>query len=212
MNIDFLHQILFYCDIAGTIAFAVAGTLVALETDMDISGAMTLAFFTSNGGGTIRDLLLGSPVFWMADSTFIVLPLLASMLVFFFYFFSSPPNHSPLFNKVLTSADTTGLIAFTIGGTAKAIAFHQMWIVVIMMGALTAVGGGVMRDVLARRIPVVFQGELYITPAIVGSAIYLLLESTSQETAVLSAALAIIYLRFMSIYFGWHLPSIKHNK
>jgi uncharacterized membrane protein YeiH len=140
-----------------------------------------------------------------------VLPMLACICVFFFYYFSSPPNKSPLFIKVLTTADTLGLIAFTIGGTAKALYFHQMWIVAIMMGALTAVGGGIMRDVLARRIPEVFRGELYITPTIIGAGLYILLQQYNEETAVLTAALVMIYLRFMSIHFGWHLPSIKRD-
>lgn len=205
------NELLLFCDIVGTIAFGISGTLVAIENDMDISGAMALAFVTGNGGGTMRDLILDCPVFWTVDYVFILLTLIASVCIFYFYYYFPKPIQSKLFKGVLNGVDMLGLIAFTVGGTAKALDLDQLWIVAVMMGALTAVGGGVMRDVLAQKIPVIFRGELYVTPTIVGSIFYVGLEKMSTGMAVLVAAMSIVFFRLMSIFYHWHLPFIKHE-
>jgi uncharacterized membrane protein YeiH len=207
----FTTEFLLFCDIVGTIAFGISGALIAIESDMDLSGAVILAFVTGNGGGTIRDLILGSPVFWTVHPVFIVLSLVSGTGIFFLYYYFPKPIKSRLFITSLNFVDMLGLIAFTVGGTAKALDYHQLWIVAIMMGALTAVGGGVIRDVLARKIPEVFRGQLYLTPAIVGACFFVLLEQADTEAAVLSAGISIVFLRLMSILFNWHLPMIKHK-
>lgn len=195
-------------DLAGTIAFAISGALVAIKKEMDLSGALTLAFVTGNGGGTVRDLILHCPVFWTIHIFYILISIGAGALTFLFYYFFSALIESRLFNRLLELVDALGLVAFTIGGVSKTLTFHQSGIIAIMMGTLTAIGGGMIRDVLAQRIPMVFRMQLYATPTVIGGTLYVLLISYNAEAAIIASAVGVLFFRLMGMLFNWHLPTI----
>ncbi len=195
----------------GTVAFAITGALEAIRRRMDLSGAMLLAFVTGTGGGTIRDLILHQNVFWTLQPYYIYLTLLTGALVFFFYQQTTQLLRQTMAQKALLLFDALGLVAFTIDGVSKALAIHEPMVVCVMMGTLTAVGGGMMRDMLANEIPMILRGQLYATPTVLGGLAYLCMIRYTQSDALAMAAcaLTVLVLRLLGIYRNWHLPMIK---
>jgi uncharacterized membrane protein YeiH len=188
----------------GAAVFAASGALAAGRKRMDLLGVVVIAIVTAIGGGTIRDLLLDRhPVSWIEDPSYLVVSVIAAVLTLAYVRFRRPPTHS------LAIADALGLALFTITGAQ--IAQREMIdpIVVVVMGTMTGVAGGVIRDVLSAEVPLIFRkGELYATAAIVGAALYLLLESVGipRQVAALAGMAAIAGLRLAAILWGLHLP------
>jgi uncharacterized membrane protein YeiH len=188
----------------GAAVFAASGALAAGRRRMDVLGVLVIAIVTAVGGGTLRDLLLDRhPVFWIEDPSHLVVSVLAAVVTLAYVRFRRPPNHS------LAVADALGLALFTISGAQ--IAEREMInpIVVVVMGTMTGVAGGVIRDVLSAEIPLIFRkGELYATAAIAGAILYLLLEAAGvqRQVAALAGMTAIAMLRLAAIFWGLHLP------
>lgn len=211
LNPHTLNQSIYYFfEFGGTIAFALTGALVAIKKRMDLSGMIVLAFITGNGGGTIRDLILGQPVFWTVKTYYIYLTVLTAILAFFSYRFFTSLQYHKWRKQVLLLVDAFGLVAFTIDGVSKGLVAEPM-IVAIMMGTLTAVGGGMLRDVLANEVPMIFSGQLYASPTVLGGIAYALLYPHFPNLALVVCTGLIISLRLLGIYRGWHLPSIKQT-
>jgi uncharacterized membrane protein YeiH len=188
----------------GAAVFATSGALAAGRKRMDVLGVVVIAIVTAIGGGTIRDLLLDRhPVFWIEDPTHLVVSAIAGALTFAYVRFRRPPSNS------LAIADALGLALFTISGAQIAQRAMVDPIVVVVMGTMTGVAGGVIRDVLSAEVPLIFRkGELYATAAIVGATLYLLLETAGvqREMAALAGMVAIAGLRLAAILWGLHLP------
>ncbi|WP_084421070.1 trimeric intracellular cation channel family protein [Henriciella litoralis] len=192
-------------DRVGIFVFAISGGVVAVRKDMDFLGVIVLAFLPAIGGGTLRDLLLDQPVFWLSDTTTLILATAGGMTAFFFYRFVSQ-------FRALRWPDAAGMSLFAIVGAAKAMELGHGFAVVVMMGTITASAGGLMRDVVANEEPLVLkEGELYATCAIVGSVVYfLLMRHGPSEALALSAGVATAFiLRASAILFGWMLPKAK---
>ena len=188
----------------GAAVFATSGALAAGRKRMDVLGVVVIAIVTAIGGGTIRDLLLDRhPVFWIEDPTPLVVSAIAAALTFAYVRFRRPPSNS------LAIADALGLALFTISGAQIAQRAMVDPIVVVVMGTMTGVAGGVIRDALSAEVPLIFRkGELYATTAIVGATLYLLLETAGvqREMAALAGMVAIAGLRLAAILWGLHLP------
>lgn len=190
--------------LVGAAVFATSGALAAGRRRMDVLGVLVIAIVTAVGGGTIRDLLLDRhPVFWIEDPSHLLAAMLAAAVTLAYARFRRPPNHS------LAVADALGLALFTISGAQ--IAEREMInpIVVVVMGTMTGVAGGVIRDVLSAEVPLIFRkGELYATAAIAGVILYLLFEAAGlpRQIAALAGMGAIAALRLASIFWGLHLP------
>ena len=171
---------------------------------MDVLGVLVIAIVTAVGGGTIRDVLLDRhPVFWIEDPSHLVVSVLAAALTLAYARFRRPPTHS------LAVADALGLALFTISGAQIAQRAMMNPIVVVVMGTMTGVAGGVIRDVLSAEVPLIFRkGELYATAAIAGAILYLLLEGAGipRQIAALAGMAAIAALRLAAIFWGLHLP------
>jgi uncharacterized membrane protein YeiH len=188
----------------GAAVFAASGALAAGRRRMDVLGVLVIAIVTAVGGGTLRDLLLDRhPVFWIEDPSHLIAALLAAAITLAYTRFRRPPTHS------LAVADALGLALFTISGAQ--IAEREMInpIVVVVMGTMTGVAGGVIRDVLSAEVPLIFRkGELYATAAIAGAILYLLLAAAGipQPIAALAGMAAIAMLRLAAIFWGLHLP------
>ena len=199
----------FIIDILGTIAFAVSGVLVAMEKKMDLFGVFIIGFVTATGGGTLRDILIGStPVFWMGDYRYISVITISVVLAVVFV------NRLQNFRKTLLFFDAMGIGLFTLVGVKKGITYELLPVMCIALGTITACFGGVIRDILCNRIPVVFSKEIYATPCILGGIVYFSLSQILFEDAIAYslAITVIIVFRLLAVKFNISLPNIYQNR
>lgn len=195
--------LLYSLDLLGTAAFAASGAWAGTRRDMDLFGVLVLGLVTANGGGTLRDLLLGdTPPFIFKDETYLYLSLVISLAVFCFH------RHLDFLHHPLLYFDAVGLGTFVVIGTGKGIAFHLGFFGAVMMGVLTATAGGMIRDLLSTRVPLILQREVYASACLVGGALYYLLHLTPLPVpwVTLVAALTVISIRLFAIRFNWSLP------
>ena len=167
-----------FFEIAGTIAFAISGALVGISRRMDIFGILVLALSTAIGGGIIRDVLVGNiPPNSFKTSLYIVLTTVITFIIFFIYRNQILRYMSRRkLRKMYLLADTLGLASFTVTGTTIGFnAYPEYPLFAITLGLITAVGGGIIRDVLAQRIPSVLQEEIYALPSIIGGIVFYLI-------------------------------------
>ena len=197
-------MLLYVIDLIGVAVFAASGALAAGRKRLDLLGVVVIATVTAIGGGTVRDLLLDRhPVFWIADPTYLVVITAAALSTVGYVRWRAPPQNA------LALADAFGLGFFAVSGAVIA---HQLGlpaISVVIMGVLTGVAGGVVRDVLTAEIPMILQrGELYATTAIAGIGVYLALvalDATPPLPSLVGMAV-IVALRLASIVWGLRLP------
>ncbi len=193
-------------DLIGTFVFAISGIRLAARTDMDIFGASVVGFVTAIGGGTVRDLLLDShPITWMGDMTY---PLVILAAVPFTFVMGKKLKN---FSKTLFIFDTIGIAMFTIIGMEKALSFGLNPFLAGMMGMISAVVGGITRDVLCREIPLIFRKEIYATACLLGAVVFYLgmeLDLPENLNYLLTTAV-IITIRTVSIRYNLSLPKMK---
>lgn len=187
-------------DLLGIAVFAISGTLAAWRKQMDGFGVIVLATVTAIGGGTLRDLILDSPVIWLTDNSYFLAIFSAAVLTILLV-----RNRLVIPNNTLQIADAIGLAFFVIMGTQKALDHGTSGFVAIMLGTMSGVCGGMIRDVLCREIPMVFRGELYAITCIFGGLVYvqLLGFGIEQMPAMLAGMVALLALRLAAI--RWHL-------
>ena len=187
-------------DLLGIAVFAISGTLAAWRKQMDGFGVIVLATVTAIGGGTLRDLILDSPVIWLSNNSYFLAIFVAAGLTIL-----AVRNRLLIPNNTLQIADAIGLAFFVIMGTQKALDHGTSGFVAIMMGTMSGVCGGMIRDVLCREIPMVFRGELYAITCIFGGLVYvqLLGFGIAQMPAMLLGMTAFLTLRLAAI--RWHL-------
>ena len=205
MDTSLIDQLVYYFDLFGTAVFAFSGVLVAGRLRMDAIGVIVLAAVTAIGGGTIRDLLIGaSPIFWIQDTTYLWVILATAA---FGMWLARVPRRLPWY--VLPVADAFGLALFVVIGAKKALLFGTSGMVAVVMGVITGVAGGLIRDVLAREIPMVLQKEIYATACIFGGVLYTV--SLSLELAhipaMLISMLGVLAVRITAIFRHLSLPS-----
>lgn len=188
-------------DLAGVAVFAVSGTLLAFRKQMDGFGVIVLASLTAIGGGTTRDLILDVPVFWLHDATYFVVILLAALTAIIWLRFKA---YIPV-NRLLF-ADAIGIAFFTVLGAEKALMAGVGSFVAIILGTMTAVFGGLLRDVVAREIPLVLKSELYATTCIIGATLFVFIYPYSPGFAMFLAILSTFSLRLAALRFRWSLP------
>lgn len=196
-------MILKVLDLLGVAVFAASGALAAGRKSLDLLGVLVIAAVTAVGGGTTRDLLMDRRVFWMDDPSYLWVILAAALLTVGWTHWFRPPRNS------LAIADALGLSLFAIGGAQVAEAGGASGIIVVLLGTMTGVAGGVIRDVLTDQVPMILRrGELYASAAIVGTALYLVLQSFGmpRSPATLTAMGTIVALRLAAIGWGLHLP------
>jgi uncharacterized membrane protein YeiH len=190
-------------DFIGVAVFAVSGALAAGRKKLDLLGVVVTATVTAVGGGTIRDVLLDRhPVFWVAEPGFLYVTIASALLTVAYTRRFPPPD------RALAVADALGLALFSISGARIAEAAGSAWVVVVIMGTLTGVAGGVLRDVLTAEIPLILRrGRLYATASIVGTTIYLLLAGlTGNAVAAAIGMIVIAAVRLAAIVWPLELP------
>lgn len=198
-------MLLLVLDLLGVAVFAIAGGLVAVRQRLDVIGVLALATVTGLGGGWVRDLMIGEvPPTALADWRYLVVPLVAAFLVFWWH-----PQFTRM-DRLVNVFDAFGLGLFCVAGTLKAVEHGLGPVPSALLGVVTAVGGGIMRDVMSGRVPVILsQGELYAIPAMLGSAVAATGFNTDLPTeavAVPAAVLAIV-VRLLAIWRGWTAPA-----
>ncbi len=205
-----INYLLYIFMICGVITSSISGALRAIESKMDITGAILLAFLTSNAGGTIRDIILGTTVFWIKDQFYIWITLIIGSLSFIIVYFEKQVIGRKKIHTILIVTDAMGLAAFSLAGVEKSLVMGQNDITAILMGVWTAIGGGIIADIISNRIPLVFSQELYITVAFFGAICYLTLINFSviHSFASVIAALLMILLRLYSVKYKWKFPII----
>jgi uncharacterized membrane protein YeiH len=197
-----------WVDLMGVAVFAISGALVAYKKKLDGFGVIVLASVTGIGGGTIRDVILDVPVFWLNDPTYLISILVASSATIFWL------NRQRGFPQiVLEIADALGLAFFVVMGVQKALSYGMPDSTAIIMGTITGCFGGMLRDVLARTTPMVLKSELYATTCIVGGLLYTqsLNLGLPSSWAMILGMLGTLMLRGGAIKRGWSLPVFKYN-
>ena len=190
-------------DLTGIFVFAVTGALVAVRKHLDLFAALVLAGVTGLGGGFIRDVLIGAtPPAALADWRYLLVPVGAGLLTFAFH-----PTIGRL-ERVVTLFDACGLALFCVTGALKAVDYGLGPLPAALMGMLTGIGGGILRDVLAGRVPVIFEGVLYATPALAGAAVAVLLDRLGVPLLAVAAAgfATCLGWRMLALVRGWRAP------
>jgi uncharacterized membrane protein YeiH len=200
------EAVLFGVDLAGTFVFAVEGASAAARGNLHVLGMMVLAFATAVGGGIVRDLLIGAvPPGAIRDWRYGITAFLGAGVVFFLNNFVKeiPPN-------VLLILDAGGLSLFAVSGAGKALAYKINPFVAILMGTITGVGGGTIRDVLLAQVPKVLQADVYATAAMAGSALMILGLSLRMPSSLMAGAggLVCFTLRLVAVWRHWNLPRV----
>ncbi len=189
-------------DYIGTFVFAISGVMAAVERKFDLFGVLTLGIVTAIGGGTLRDLLIGStPVSWMKNEIYLWLIIGALPVCYFFHTYISK------YRKGLFLFDTIGIGLFTILGLQKTLEAGLSPVIAVTMGIVSAVFGGVIRDVLANEVPLIFRKEIYASACLFGALVYLGMTMYFTDAISMTwSILAVIALRILSIKMKWHLP------
>lgn len=198
-------HIIYALDLFGVFACAVAATVLAKRLHLDLFGAVMVSFVASVGGGTLRDLLLDRhPIFWLQDLNYLYLITLTSLITQIFY------HQFERLDKPFRWFDALGLATFTVIGIEAALGKNMQPPIVVLMGVITAVMGGIFRDVICRQIPLLLQKEIYITAALLGGIVYLYLLKIGVEILWrdLLTLLLIFTLRVLAIARNWNLPDI----
>lgn len=199
-----METLLYGIGLAAVAVNALTGVLDAGRKRMDLVGAVMVGMATALGGGTVRDVLLGRPVFWISDQSYLLAAFGTAILIFFVVRGLKLPQRAFLI------PDAIGLALFTVAGTQVALDWHAPWLAASLLGVTTGVVGGVVRDVLCNEVPLVFQrGELYASAAWVGAMLLIGLQALGVDP-VLSAWLAmgaVLVLRLAAIAFRITLPA-----
>jgi uncharacterized membrane protein YeiH len=194
-------------DWLGIVAFTVTGALVASRKQMDVVGFVVLGTVTGIGGGTLRDLLLGLPVFWVSEPAYLITCALASILVFC-------AAHIPQSQyRYLLWLDAIGLALFAVTGAEKAARAGTDFSVAIAMGVITATFGGIIRDLLGGESPVILSREIYASAALAGAVVLVLLivAGVPRELALGSGFAIGLLIRAAALRYGWSLPRYRQR-
>ena len=201
-------NLIYTIDILGTFAFAISGSLVASDKKFDIFGVLIIAFVTAVGGGMLRDILINAhPINWIGDLNYIWTIFLAVFLTFLF------KSKIAFLSKTLFLFDTIGISVFTLLGLQKGLSFDLHPFISIIMGMVSAVFGGVLRDVLTNKIPLIFKKEIYASACLAGGLSYLILNLVSipKEINFIISASVIIIIRLISVKYELELPKINDD-
>lgn len=199
---------LYYLDLVGVAVFAASGVLAARDRDLDLLGVIVVAAMTAIGGGTVRDLLLDRhPIFWLTDPTYVVVIIAAALVTTAYIRVRPPPGATMLV------ADALGLALFALSGAQVAEAAACPPLIVVMLGTMTGVTGGVLRDVVTAQVPLILRREIYATAAIAGVTLYLALQAfgIERQPAFAAGMIMVVTLRMLAIRWGLHLPVLRRS-
>lgn len=199
-------MLLYVLDLFGVAVFAVSGALSAGQAGLDLLGVLVIAMVTAIGGGTVRDVLMNRhPVFWVADTRYLHVIVAAALLT---VVLAQPLG---LTRDALLVADALGLAVFALLGAQLAEQKGLAPSITILMGTLTGVAGGMLRDLLSSQVPLILRQDIYATAAIGGIGLYLLLQrvGVARGAAFWVGVGAVVLVRLLAIAGDWHLPVFR---
>ncbi len=201
-------SIVFFLEMIGTAAFAVSGALAASRKNMDIFGFCVLALMPAVAGGTLRDVILDRPVFWVANTAYVAIALAAAVIVFLTAY--QPGSRK----RILVWTDALGLALFAALGTEISLNANAGPLVAIMLGVATAVTGGMIRDIICNEIPLVLTREIYATAAFVTSLVYVgaSYAGVYAGVALIGSVTVGFAVRALAILYDWSLPPPRVRK
>ncbi|WP_394558382.1 trimeric intracellular cation channel family protein [Aquipseudomonas alcaligenes] len=199
-----MQQLFYLADLFGVAVFAITGALMAGRKSMDLFGVLVIAVITALGGGTLRDLILDNhPVSWIRNDTYILVASIAAVGTVAWVRLTQP-----IHERGLLIADAFGLAVFTVIGTEVALQHNVPYSTAVIMGVMTGVAGGVMRDVICNEIPLIFQKEIYATACIFGALVFIVLRELQTphwlDTGI--AMFAVLLTRLAAIRWSLSLP------
>jgi len=201
-------DLIYILDIIGTFAFAISGALVASNKKFDLFGVIIIAFATAVGGGMMRDVLINAhPINWIGDLNYIWTILAAVVFTFLF-----KSKIAPL-SKTLFLFDTIGIGVFTLLGTQKGLSYDLHPFIAVVMGMVSSVMGGVIRDVLTNKVPLIFKKEIYASACLAGGTVYLITNhfQISENIQYIATITTVIVIRILAVKFHLELPKIKDD-
>ena len=214
---EFQENIILYMEILGAIAFAISGAMVGIRHSFDLFGVLVLGCCTAVGGGMCRDIILGQLPNFMINPTYFFVAAVTAFLVFTFLHINQDilrkhPLAQGIYEFTLLLSDSIGLGIFTVVGIIICMraGYENHEFVLIFLGTLTAVGGGLLRDVIAGVTPFIFKRHIYAIASMIGGAVYLMLHGNIPEfTAIVLASGLVVAIRLMAAHYKWNLPRIK---
>lgn len=199
-------NLIYILDLCAVAVCAITATLEAQRRELDLFGVAVIAVIAGIGGGTVRDILLGRlPVYWVHDPIYVVVGITAAMLTFFFERKISIPKNFFLL------PDAVGLALFTSIGTSVAMGFHVHWLIAAIMGVITDVFGGVIRDILCNEVPLIFRTDIYATAALIGALLLLGFDALGMphNPALILSMIVTVAIRLAAIRWHIHLPRLR---
>ncbi len=205
-----LHTFYYFLDLAGTFAFAISGATAARARRLDLFGICAIAFTVACGGGIVRDLCIGAiPPAGLTNWYYLATAMIAALMTIWLY---------PIVQKLkrpVVLFDSVGLALFAVTGAQKALVFGHNAEVAILLGIVTAVGGGVIRDILLNRVPIILEKEIYASAAFLAALIVVLGASFNWLTNDWMSIIALIVcfsLRILALRYHWNLPIFSNEK
>lgn len=198
-----LPVLLLALDLIGVLVFGLSGGVLAVRHRLDVFGVFVLALATALAGGMLRDLLIGAvPPATLADPRYLVVALAAGAIAFFFH------RAIEKLRRPVLVLDALGLGLFAVAGSQKALAAGLHWLPAILLGGLTAIGGGVVRDMLVREVPRVLREEIYALAALLSASVIVACDAAGLRGLgpAAAAVLAGVALRLLALWRGWHPP------
>ena len=196
-------------DLGGTFVFALSGATAGVKRRLDLFGVLALSFAAGNSGGIARDVMIGAaPPVAISDWRYIAVSLLAGLITFYWH------RAIARLSSPVLAFDAAGLALFSVSGASKALALGVGPVGAMLLGMLTGIGGGIVRDVLLREIPTVLRTELYAVAALIGAAVVVIgrMLHVPPFAAALAGAVLCFGLRFMAMRRGWQLPIARPPK
>lgn len=204
------RSLIYLFDMIGIVACSVSGTILAKHKNFDVFGCLLVSIVTAIGGGTVRDVILDRhPLFWMVDMSYLTVITISSLIVQIFFHLNS--KHVDTFLKL---SDTIGLAAFTLIGIKVADSMDANVPVALLLGVITIVVGGIIRDMICNEIPLVLQQEIYISAALAGGILYFALYNLGVAVwiADVSTMATIFTLRMLAIRYDWQFPTLEWRR
>lgn len=199
-------SLIYILDLCAVAVCAVTATLEARRRELDLFGVVVIAIVSGVGGGTVRDLLLGRlPVYWVHDPLYVVVGMVAGTLTFFLGRQLRVPKNFFLI------PDAIGLALFTVIGTSVALQLETPWLIAALMGVITGVFGGVIRDILCNEVPLIFRTDIYATAALIGALLLIGLEHAGlgHNPAIISAMVCTVAIRLAAMRWHIQLPRLR---
>ena len=206
---EYATDTLLVLDLVGTFVFALSGTTAGIKHRLDLFGVLVLSVATATAGGITRDLLIGAvPPAVLSDWRYLGVSVLAGLIVFFW---SPRPERQLRLRNLVMTFDAAGLALFAVAGTQKALGYGLSPVMAPLLGMLTGIGGGMVRDVLVAEIPAVLRSDLYAVAALAGAVVIVVGHVVNAPPAVTAVAGAGVCfgIRLVAIKRGWRLPTAR---